>query len=138
MKKNFIILLGLGILSLCGVRTTQAYNPKALSHVQEMKDNPHGYDIIELQGSLLLSAGPNAIVAGYNENSVYLQFNQNFGYVDVTFYNPNGLIVYSNVVNTAVQQLVVIPITGFIDGIYTIVLENAYGYAEGDFEQNND
>ena len=137
MKKTFLFFIFFFVLGF-NASIIQAVNSEPILIDQSSKELPPDYDLIVLQGNLLLGVGPNAIVAGYNENSVYLQFNQNFGYVDVTFYNPNGLIVYSNVVNTAVQQLVVIPITGFIDGIYTIVLENAYGYAEGDFEQNND
>ena len=43
----------------------------------------------------------------------------------------------SNVVNTAVQQQLVIPITDIVDGVYTVVLENATGYADGEFEKNN-
>ena len=46
-------------------------------------------------------------------------------------------MVYNDVVNTAVQQQLVIPIAGLIDGVYTIVLENATGYADGEFEKNN-
>ena len=47
-------------------------------------------------------------------------------------------MIYNDVVNTAVQQQLVIPITGFVDGIYTIVLENATGYVDGDFEKTDD
>lgn len=115
----------------------QAINSRPVFVNLNSDELPPSYDQIVLLGSLVFGAGPNAIEAGYNENSVYIQFNQDFGYVDVTIYNPNNLIVYSDVVNTAVQQLVVIPITGFVDGVYTIVLENATGYADGDFEKNN-
>lgn len=133
MKKKTVLLLGFFVLGLCNGWAILAGNPK----VQETTNVPHGYDKIELQGNLMLNIGPNAIEAGYNENSIYIQFNQNLGYVDVTIYNPNGLMVYNDVVNTAVQQQLVIPIAGFIDGVYTIVLENATGYVDGEFEKNN-
>lgn len=136
MKKPFLFLICFCVLGF-NASKIQAVNSEPTFVNQAMNDLPPGYEDIVLQGDLLFSCGPNAIIAGYNENSVYLQFNQNFGYVDVTIYNPNGLVVYSDVVNTAVQQLLIIPITGFVDGVYTMVLENANGYAEGDFEQNN-
>ena len=82
----------------------------------------------------MYNAGPNAVEAGFNETSVYIQFNQNLGYVSVTVINPYGLTIYTGVVNTAVQQLVVIPVSLSAEGIYTIVLDNTSEYAEGDFE----
>ena len=94
-------------------------NPKLTFFEKNVFDLPPDYDQIVLQGNLSFGVGPNAIEAGYNNNSVYIQFNQNLGYVDVTIYNPNGLMVYNDVVNTAVQQQLVIPIAGFIDGVYT-------------------
>lgn len=103
---------------------------------------PH-YDIppdltpIELQGRLDLSYSLDDVEAGANENYVYIYFHRSFGDVGITLYNPTGVIVYSNVINTSIQQTVIIPITGTIEGVYTLVLENANGYAEGDFEQNN-
>lgn len=50
---------------------------------------------------------------------------------------PTGADRIELVVNTAVQQQVIIPITGFIDGVYSVVLESVTGYADGDFEKNN-
>ena len=135
MKKTLLFLLCFCSLSL-STWETQAVNPKNVFVDEYLNDLPTGYDDIVLLGNLMLSVGPNAIEAGYNDNSVYIQFNQNLGYVDVTIYNSNGLMVYNDVVNTAVQQLLVIPITGFVDGVYTIVLENATGYADGEFEKN--
>lgn len=131
-----MIMAVICLLSLYSEKIAVGF-PQAISLVMETSEIPHGSDEIYLQGSLVLNSGPNAIEAGYNENSVYIQFNQNFGYVDVTIYNPDGLIVYNDVVNTAVQQFLVIPITGFIDGIYTVVLENAAGYVDGEFEKTN-
>lgn len=137
MKTRNLLFAGLCILCLFAW-TARATNLKTTPIFEETVDTPPGYKEIGLQGSLAFSAGPNAIEAGYNNNSVCIQFNQNLGYVDVTIYNPNGLVVYNDVVNTAVQQQLVIPITGFVDGIYTIVLENATGYVDGDFEKTDD
>lgn len=111
-----------------------ANTPKSMEAVVETTDVPHGYDEIHLQGSLMYNAGPNAVEAGFNETSIYIQFNQNLGYVSVTIINPYGLTIYTGVVNTAVQQLVVIPVSLSAEGIYTIVLDNTSEYAEGDFE----
>ena len=111
-----------------------ANNPRTMNMIQKTIDVPHGYEHIELRGDLMLNAGPTAIEAGVSDDAIYVQFNQNFGNVTVTVYNPNGLTIYSGVVNTAVQQLLVIPVSLNDEGIYTIVLENATGYADGDFE----
>ena len=43
--------------------------------------------------------------------------------------------IYTDVVNTSVQQTVIIPITGAPNGTYTLVLENTTGYAEGEFNK---
>ena len=79
---------------------------------------------------------PNAVVAGASDNAVYIGFNQDFGNVSITIYNGAGLVVYSTVVDTSVQQVVIIPITTAASGSFTVVLDNANGYAEGDFERN--
>lgn len=136
MKKKTFFWAGLCLLGLLA-GNIQANIHETVSMIQQTSVVPHGYDQIVLQGNLLLGIGPNAVEAGYNENSLYIQFNQNLGYVSVIIYGPNGLIVYSDVVNTAVQQQVIIPITGFIDGVYSVVLESVTGYADGEFEKNN-
>lgn len=133
MKKNAIFLFGLSVFFLL-TGNIHAHVPNTVFEIQKANDVPHGYDGIVLEGNLLFGVGPNAIVAGYNENFVFIQFNQNFGYIDVTLYNTNGQAVYNDVVNTAVQQQVVIPISRFDNGVYTVVLENVTGYADGDFE----
>ncbi len=102
----------------------------------EIADPPQGFEKIDLLGDLMLNHGPNAVVAGANENSVYIGFNQDFGNVSITIYNGAGLVAYSTVVDTSVQQVVIIPITTAASGTYTVVLDNANGYAEGDFERN--
>lgn len=114
--------------------TLQATNPETRFIIEESNDNPPGYEAIILHGDLSLNAGTTAVEAGFNETSVYIQFNQNLGYVSVTVINPYGLTIYTGVVNTAVQQLVVIPVSLSAEGIYTIVLDNTSEYAEGDFE----
>ena len=94
------------------------------------------YDEIRLYGKLDVSIGPNAVVAGANENSVYIGFNQDFGNVSISIYNEAGLVVYSTVVNTSVQQVVIIPFFSAASGSYTVELSSANGYADGDFERN--
>ena len=127
------IMAGLCLFGLW-VGNFPANNPKTMNTIQITNDVPHGYEQIELRGSLMLNAGPTAIEVGVSDDAIYVQFNQNFGNVTVTIYDPNGLIIYSDMVNTAVQQLLVIPVSLNNEGIYTIVLENATGYADGDFE----
>lgn len=84
-----------------------------------------------------VSIGPNSISAGVNDNSVYLHFNRNLGNVSVSLYNPAGVLLYNNVVNTAVQQTIIIPIANNSgNGDYYITLDNANGFAEGEFERN--
>ena len=89
-----------------------------------------------MRGKLNYNAGPDDIEAGATDNAVYLYFNQNFGNVSISLYSPMGLLVYNSVVDTSMQQLVVIPIASSVSGTYTVVLDNANGYAEGDFERN--
>lgn|GEM_PF-1220871 len=117
----------------------QAMNkePNAINRIKE--DNPElpsEYERILLHGSLDYGVGPNAIIAGANENAVYIHFNQSFGNVSISIYNGTGLLVYSAVANTDVQQTYIIPIFSGTGGPYTIVLDSANGYAEGDFERN--
>lgn len=83
----------------------------------------------------MLVPNPNAISAGVNDNSLYLRFNRSFGNVDIKIYNATGSLVYNSVVNSSVQQTVVVPILGTTSGNHTVVLTNANGYAEGDFER---
>ena len=133
MKMKTIIMAVICLLSLYSEKIAVS-SPKAIPLVMETTEKPHGSEIIYLQGSLVLNAGPNAIEAEVGDDAIYIKFNQNFGYVSVTIYNPYGLSIYSGMVNTAVQQLLVIPVSLNDEGIYTIVLENATGYADGDFE----
>ena len=134
MKKRLLFLLCVCVFGI-SVMEMPAFNHEP-SFVNETTDElPPSYDLIELRGNLVMSAGSNAVEAGYNETSVYIQFNQNLGYVSITIINPYGLTIYTGVVNTAVQQVVVIPVSLSAEGLYTIYLDNAVEYAEGEFEQ---
>jgi hypothetical protein len=139
MKKNTLIIIGLCALGLC-FGDVQAVN-KAPTPIEinkwEIADPPQGYEKINLQGTLMLGVGPNAVVAGANDEAVYIGFNQDFGLVNISIYNSMGGLVYSAVVNTSVQQVVIIPITFATSGTYTVELSNAFGYADGDFEHLN-
>lgn len=134
MKKKALILTGLCALVLCTWQA-QGVNAKPLSIIiEEMTDPPQGYEKIDLQGTLMFGISPNAVVAGANDNSVYIHFNQSFGNVSITITNETGHTVYHTVVDTSVQQTVIIPLTNAASGIYTVSLDSADGYAEGDFE----
>lgn len=134
MKKNALILVGLCALGLFSWQTQAMIIERA--SIINIEDNvPTGYEIIELIGDLLYGTNPNAIDAGANRNSVYLHFNQSFGNVNIKIYNATGSLCYSGVVDTTVQQTVIIPISGNNDGTYAVVLDNANGYAEGEFNR---
>ena len=136
MKKNVLILVGLCILGLFSWQI-QAANVENICSInnRDMEDNvPHGYDVIVLHGTLMFGINPNSIVAGASDDAVYIGFNQDFGLVNISIYNSMGGLVYSAVVNTSVQQVVIIPITFATSGTYTVELSNAFGYADGDFE----
>ena len=134
MKARTFILAGLCMLSLLVIKAN-VNNPKSISSFHNRSDIPPGYEELELQGSLMLNAGPNDIEAYVDGHYVYVEFHRDFGAVSITLYDPNGLTIYNDVVNTTIQQLVVIPITALNEGIYTIILENAFGDADGDFEK---
>ncbi len=135
MKNRLFILVGLCALGLCAL-DTQAMNFNQASFNYTDDNVPTGYELIILQGKLDCNAGPNAVVAGANENSVYIGFNQDFGNVSISIYNESGLVVYSTVVNTSVQQVVIIPFSSAASGTYTVELNSANGYVDGDFEHD--
>ena len=87
-------------------------------------------------GDLLHNTGPNAIVAGASDDAVYIGFNQSFGNVNISIYNDMGGTVYSTVVNTDVQQVVIIPFNAAASGTYTVELNNVNGYADGNFDHD--
>ena len=82
-----------------------------------------------------MGPNPNAITAGFSRNAAYIHFSQSFGSVSVALHNEDGVLVYSTVLNTDVQQTLIIPLANNSgnDGYY-ITLDNATGFAEGEFE----
>ncbi len=138
MNKKTLIIIALCALGLC-IGKTHAINTASLATINKMDiaDPPQGYEKIILHGTLMYSISPNAVVAGASDNAVYIGFNQDFGNVSISIYNGAGLVVYSTVVDTSVQQVVIIPITSAASGTYTVELSNAFGYADGDFEHLN-
>lgn len=138
MKTKLLVFVSLITLSfcMCEVLASNTTSVKTPIYKNDNGDPPAGYDKIILLGDLMLNHGPNAVVAGANENSVYIGFNQDFGNVGIAIYNEAGLVVYSTVVNTSVQTVVIIPFTTAASGTYTVELSNATGYAEGGFEHD--
>ena len=137
MKTKTLLLVGLCAIGLCSLEV-QAVNTKSIPiNNAEIADPPQGYEEIDLRGSLMYGIGPNAIVAGASDDAVYIGFNQDFGNVNISIYNGMGGLVYSTVVNTSVQSVVIIPFTTAASGTYTVELSNAFGYADGDFEHLN-
>lgn len=136
MKRNTLLFACVWALTLC-IGGIQAANPQMNQSKDNVYDRPHGWEEIILQGSLNYGVGPKAIEAGATEDAVYIYFNQSFGNVSIAIYSNTEGLVYSTVVDTSVQQLVVIPLTGAANGTYYVELNNASGYAEGEFGHNN-
>lgn len=138
MKKKVFFLTGLIAIGLCnlqGLAVNNAPIPVCLYMVD--KDNlPTEYERILLHGSFDSSIGPNAIVAGASETAVYIGFNEDLGNLNIAIYNGMGNTVYSTVVNTSVETVVIIPFVALAPDTYTLELSNATGYAEGDFNKN--
>lgn len=136
MNKSLLIAV-LCFFSICAWEA-QATNSTTLpsSIYNKVHNMPEGYEVIELHGDLATNVGPNAIVAGANDEAVYIGFNQDFGNVSISIYNEAGLVVYSTVVNTSVQQVVIIPFSSAASGTYTVELNSANGYVDGDFEHD--
>ena len=136
MKTKTLLLVGLCAIGLCSWEA-QAVNTNPVPfNKTELADPPQGYDKINLKGSLMLGINPNAIVAGASDDAVYIGFNQDFGNVNISIYNGMGGLVYSTVVNTSVQSVVIIPFTSAASGSYIVELNSADGYAEGDFDKD--
>ena len=136
MKTKTLLLVGLCAIGLCSLEV-QAVNTKSIPiNNAEIADPPQGYEEIDLRGSLMYGIGPNAIVAGASDDAVYIGFNQDFGNVNISIYNGMGGLVYSTVVNTSVQSVVIIPFTSAASGSYIVELNSADGYAEGDFDKD--
>ena len=135
MKGKALILIALCFLGFLAWEA-QAVNPKTVLEYYLDTDVPPDFDKIELHGDLATSVGPNAIVAGASDDAVYIGFNQSFGNVNISIYNGMGGLVYNTVVNTDVQQVIIIPFTSAASGSYIVELSNANGYADGDFDKN--
>ena len=100
----------------------------------KVTDPPTIADLIELIGCLDAGTGPNAIDAYVDQSNVYVYFHHNIGMVGVSIENEYRVRVYANEVNTNNETLLIIPITGFTSGTYTLELSNAYGSSWGEFE----
>jgi hypothetical protein len=134
MRKKAFILASLCVICFFIMEANASSNQLIPIVVGNVENNiPNGADEIELIGKLDFNAGPDDIEAGATDNAVYIQFNRSFGNVNITLYNATGNIIYNCVVDTSMQQLVVIPITSMVSGTYTVVLSNANGIVEGDF-----
>ena len=114
-------LLLIGLCAICFAATAASDDP------------PSGIEQILLHGRLDTSAGTGDVEAYIGGNNVYIYFNRNFGDVTITLYDPYNYIVYNDVVDTFVQQQVIIPISCLADGLYTIILETQNGFMEGEF-----
>lgn len=137
MKKSFLPLLIVCLFSLLVIegKANSIFTQVANLEKQVSFDNPPDYNLIDLLGRLDYNASSEDITAWVENNTVHICFSRSFGNVSISLYNPNGLLIHNSVVDTSVQQQVIIPIYGFTNGIYTLVLENATGYVEGDFEE---
>ena len=136
MKTKALLFISLIALSFCTCEV-QAGNSMPIPIIKiNTADPPQGYKKIELQGTLMFGINPNAIVAGASDDAVYIGFNQSFGNVNISIYNGMGGLVYNTVVNTNVQQVVIIPFNAAASGSYIVELSNANGYAEGEFDHD--
>lgn len=136
MNKKVMLFVGFCALSIFTWEAQAANYLSAPIINCEIADPPQGFEKIDLHGDLLNSIGPNAVVAGANDEAVYIAFNQSFGNVSIKIYSEAGLLVYNTVVNTNVQQTFIIPFTNATSGSYYIELSNATGYADGEFNKN--
>ena len=132
MKNKKLLLIILGIFSLL---TLQAMPILHLDSPTQsvVYDRPPNYTEIELYGSFVYGHGPNSVEAYADGDFVYICFHQSFGYVNIMIMTESGGIIYDNTINTAVQSTCIIPISGFNTGTYTLILNDANDYAEGDF-----
>ena len=138
MKTKALLFVGFFALNLSSweVHAINAVSVPTTIYKYDVEDPPPGYEKINLLGDLMLNIGPNAIVAGASVDAVYIGFNQSIGNVNISIFNGMGGLVYSTVVNTNVQQSVIIPFSSALSGSYTVEISNVNGYADGDFEHN--
>lgn len=126
MKKQILLLV---IICLC-LSTTNANGFTTPHH-----DNPPDLTPIELHGRLDLNHGSEGVEAFMDDHFVYIYFYQNYGSVNISLYNEMGGLVYSDIVNTSIQQTVIIPIPGSYSGTFILELSNSFGYSEGEFDR---
>ncbi len=131
MKKLLSLILA-GFLS-AGVVEALAVSNQRISIQMETPDNSSNTHKINMHGNIAHNAGPNSVEAYYDHNMVTIFFHQNFGNVNITIMSETGSVVYNNTVNTAVQQTFYIPLSSTSSGNFTLILDNANGYAEGEF-----
>lgn len=138
MKTKVLLFVSLMALNFCswGAQAMNTVSSPALIHNSDVGDPPAGYEKIELLGDLMLKIGPNVIVAGASDDAVYIGFNEDLGNVNICIYNDMGGLVYSTMVNSGMQSVVIIPFSSVASGTYIVELNNANGYADGDFEKD--
>lgn len=136
MKKKTLLFAGFCALSLITLGIpAMSTTPVSISiQKSDIEDPPPGYEKIDLLGDLLYNIAPNAIIAGASDNAVYVGFNQTFGNVSISIFNSLGGLIYSIVVNTDIQQEIIIPLPTTTAGTYTVELNAFDGYADGEFE----
>lgn len=130
---NYKLLFLIGLFSMVPVCQNVYASDQVHFYCVSQVTIPEGYDIIELYGDLIRGSNLNAIEAGIGENDIYIHFNQNLETVSIYLYNDLGVLLYHNLVNTAIQQTVIIPINSAYNGSYYLEIDNATGYAGGDF-----
>ncbi len=132
MKRKALVLLMSSIICLFTSMSAAIVYNNVPAQI-DTTDIPPNETLIELYGNFDYGVGPNSVEAYYGKNCVSVYFHQNFGYVNITLMSETGSVVYNNTVNTAVQQTFYIPLSGTSSGNYTLILDNANGYAEGEF-----
>lgn len=133
MKLKLLTLIIFGFCSMVAMNA-MSYSDYDIPEQIETFDIPPNMTEIALQGTLDYGANPNSVEAYYNSNMLVVCFHQNFGYVNIVLIGDGGAI-YNQTINTSVQQTVYIPLAGASSGRYTLILNNANGYAEGEFEK---
>ncbi|MFV0269405.1 MAG: DUF3244 domain-containing protein [Draconibacterium sp.] len=129
MKKLPIILLVLVILLFPGI--SQSFNLNLLNQGDVQKE-------IDLQGSLseisIRSVLPDPIYATISSASLNVDFLYNIGNIDVEIYSGSGAVVYSDSVNTQIQEQLSIDVTGWDSDFYEIRFVGSAGqYMYGTF-----
>ena len=132
MKNSVFILILAMLFSAITIEVLALGHESIPNPIDNQTDPPQGTKI-DLFGDLAYGYGPDIVEAYYTQNMVVVCFHQNLGYVSILLIGGVNTI-YESTVNTAVQQTVYIPITGTPSGTYTLILNNANGGFEGDFE----